>query len=281
MESSVFLAVIAAAVLHAAWNALVKGGKDKLVAMTAVVLGHVPIALTVLPFVPTPALASWPYLAGGIVLHVGYQFFLLYSYRIGDLTQVYPIARGSAPLLVALVSVVFLGVVLSWSALLAVTMIGGAVLSMSLVRQADGLQNFAAARLAFATGCFIAGYSLVDGIGARLAGSALGYYGFLTLGNAAVFAVFAIITRTAILAQVAGRAKQVFLVGGSASFLAYALVIWAFTQAPIALVAALRETSIVFALLIGVVVLKERLNLAKVLTTMVALLGAVVLRFSK
>ncbi|MHA1544982.1 MAG: EamA family transporter [Alphaproteobacteria bacterium] len=159
--------------------------------------------------------------------------------------------------------------------------IGGGIISMSLVRQNDGLRNSKAAMLALITGCFIAAYSLVDGTGARIAGTALGFYSWLAIGNAVVFAGFTAITKPGMLAEMPIKAKKVFLVGGSASFGAYALVIWAFTQAPIALVTALREISIVFALLIGVFFLKEKLNLAKVFSTMVTLLGVALLRFSK
>ncbi len=281
MSTTVFLAVIAAAMLHAVWNALVKGGHDKHLGMTAVVLGHTPIAVAILPFVPSPAPESWPYLAGGIALHLGYQLFLLSSYRVGDLTQVYPIARGTAPLLVAGVSMVFLGVKLTSLELLAVLTIGAGIMSLSLVRQRDGLRNFNAAALAFITGCFIAGYSLVDGTGARLAGTALGFYGWLTVGNAIGVVAYIAVAKPGLLRTLPTRGKRIFVIGGSASFVAYALVIWAFTQAPIALVTALRETSIVFALLIGVFFLKEKLDLAKVFSTLVTLLGAALLRFSK
>ncbi len=281
MSTVVFIAVILAALLHAVWNALVKGGADKTLAMAAVVLGHMPLAILVLPFVPTPAAASWPYLIAGIVLHVGYQQFLLRSYHIGDLTQVYPIARGTAPLLVAGISVLFLGVELEMIEVLAVLAIGTGIMSLSLVRQNDGMRNMNAAGLALVTGCFIAAYSLIDGMGARLAGTALGFYGWLAIGNGVIFAAITAYTSPGLLGQVPLRAKRVFVVGGSASFTAYALVIWAFTQAPIALVTALRETSIIFALLIGVFFLKEKLDLAKVFSTMVTLLGAALLRFAK
>ena len=177
MSITVFIAVLVAALLHAVWNALVKGGADKYLSMCAVVLGHMPLALLVLPFVPIPAAASWPYLLGGIGLHLGYQFFLLHSYRSGDLTQVYPIARGSAPLLVAVVSVLFLGVVLQPLELLAIATIAAGILSMSLVRRKDGLRNLHAARLALVTGGFIASYSLVDGLGARLGARRLDFMG--------------------------------------------------------------------------------------------------------
>lgn len=281
MTATVFLAVIAAAMLHAVWNAVVKGGRDKHLGMTAIVLGHAPLAVLCLPFVPSPAPESWPYLAAGIALHFGYQLFLMMSYRIGDLTQVYPIARGTAPMLVAGVSVVFLGVELSSGELLAVLLIGTGIMSLSLVRQKDGLRNGRAAAMAFATGCFIAGYSLVDGLGARQAGTAVGFYAWLTIINASLFAITMHWLRPGLLRRLPGEAAPALVFGGAASFTAYALVIWAFTHAPIALVTALRETSIIFALLIGVFFLKERLDLAKVISTVVTLSGAVLLRYSR
>ena len=281
MEPLVFFVVIVAACLHASWNALLKGGADKHVGMTAVVVGHAPIALVLLPFAPRPEPESWPYIIAGVALHSGYQIFLMASYRIGDLTQVYPIARGSAPLLVAAVSVLFLGVVLSSTALMAIAAIGIGIMSLSFVRQADGQRNMRAALLAFATGCFIAGYSLVDGLGARVAGTSLGFYAWLALLNAAVFALTMRVWKPGTLSRVATEGRTMLLVGGAGSFTAYALVMWAFTQAPIALVTALRETSIVFALLIGVVFLKERLDLAKVASTMVTVAGAILVRYAR
>ncbi len=281
MTATVFLAVIAAAMLHAVWNAVVKGGRDKHLGMTAIVLGHAPLAVLCLPFVPSPAPESWPFLAAGIALHFGYQLFLMMSYRIGDLTQVYPIARGTAPMLVAGVSVVFLGVELSSGELLAVLLIGTGIMSLSLVRQKDGLRNGRAAAMAFATGCFIAGYSLVDGLGARQAGTAVGFYAWLTIINASLFAITMHWLKPGLLRRLPREAAPALVFGGAASFTAYALVIWAFTHAPIALVTALRETSIIFALLIGVFFLKERLDLAKVISTVVTLSGAVLLRYSR
>ncbi|MGI9412778.1 MAG: EamA family transporter [Hyphomicrobiales bacterium] len=281
MDIVVYVAVLTAAALHAVWNAFVKGAADKHVSMAAVVLGHAPISLAVLAFVPMPDPASWPYLLCGAALHTAYQLFLLASYRIGDLTQVYPIARGTAPMLVAGISVMFLGVELSTSEVLAVITIGVGIMSLSVVRQSDGLRNPHAAQLAFATGCFIAGYSLIDGLGARQAGTALGFYAWLALFNAASFAAIMGVTRPGVLTRLRTDGRRALVLGGSASFGAYALVIWAFTQAPIALVTALRETSIVFALLIGVFFLKEKLDLAKLVSVAVTLFGAILLRFSR
>ncbi len=281
MSGMVFLAVMFAAGLHAVWNALVKSSADKQLSMVAVVLGHLPLALIGLAVSPVPAPESWPYIGVAIILHVGYQLFLLASYRIGDLTQVYPIARGSAPLLVAAISVAFLGVTLQPFEIAGIVTIGIGILSLMLVRQADGQKNLKAAGFALTTGCFIAAYSLVDGTGARLAGTVLGFYGWLAVGNAAVIAAITAVRNPGVFRRLPTEGRQVFLIGGSASFFAFTIVIWAFTQAPIALVTALRETSIVFALLIGVFFLKERLNLAKVASTFLTLAGAALLRFAK
>lgn len=281
MSALVFMAVIGAAILHAAWNALVKGGADKTMSMGAVVLGHMPIALIALPFVPTPAFESIPYLAAGILLHFGYQLFLLKSYEAGDLTQVYPIARGAAPLIVTLFSVTVLGVHLAPMQLLAVLIIGCGIISLALVRKADGQRNGNAALLALTTGLFIASYSLVDGLGARIAGTSLGFYSWLAIGNGVIMVGYLLLRSPTTLKSIATKGRGVFLFGGAASFVAYAIVTWAFTQAPIALVTALRETSIVFALLIGVFFLKERLDLVKVFSTLTTLLGAALLRFAR
>ncbi|OKH89636.1 EamA family transporter [Thalassospira sp. TSL5-1] len=281
MSITVFLAVIGAALMHAVWNALIKGGQDKLLNMTAVIFGHVPLLLVLLPFTSLPAPASWPYLIGSVMLHLGYQWFLIASYRFGDLSQVYPIARGSAPLIVAAISVLFLGVVLSPIESSAILLIGCGIISLCLVRKADGLRNARAAILALITGCFISAYSLTDGTGARLAGSVLDYYAWHTLGNIMVFGLYAHMHRPNILRDIARNGKRAFFIGGSASFIAYSTVMWAFTNAPIALVVALRETSIVFALLIGVFFLGEKLNLIKLASTMMTLCGAVLLRFSR
>lgn len=280
MTGLVFAVVILAAALHAAWNALVKGGADKSAAMVAVVVGQGLFGAALLPFVPFPAAESWPYLAGSVVLHMLYQVFLMQSYRFGDLTQVYPIARGVAPLLVALTSAFILGVTFSSLEIAAVAMISIGIASVSLVRRGDGMVQGKAAILALITGCFIAAYSVTDGLGARQAGTALGYYGVLSALDAVIFAGLARIWKPGLLGRSIALKRTLFL-GGGASFIAYALVVWAFTQAPIALVTALRETSIIFALMIGVFLLGERLSLAKVLSTALTLAGAVLLRVSR
>jgi drug/metabolite transporter (DMT)-like permease len=152
---------------------------------------------------------------------------------------------------------------------------------LAFTRRSDGLRNIKAAILAIITGVFIASYSLVDGIGARIASTALGFYGLLSIFNAIFFSALMTIIKPDTIKNMVKTHGRIALCGGGASFTAYALVIWAFTVAPIAMVTALRETSIVFALLLGVFVLKERLDLTKILASMATLLGAALLRISR
>lgn len=262
---------------------MLKQGADKYVGMAGVVVGHTPFALAVLPFVPFPAPEAYPFMVGSVLLHFGYQMFLLWSYRIGDLTQVYPIARGVAPLIVAGVSITMLGVTLMPQEFAGIVVIGVGLISLSLVRQKSGLRNTKAAVLAVTTGCFIAAYSLNDGLGARAAQTSLGFYAWSTLASALIISITMVVWKPGVMRQLVSTlpGRKAFIVGGGASFTAYAIVTWAFTQAPIALVTALRETSIVFALLIGVFFLRERLDLAKVISTFLTIIGAILIRTAR
>jgi len=277
----VFAAVLIAAALHASWNALVKNSEDKYFSMTAVVLGHFPFACVAATYAPLPDSSSWWLILAGAALHVGYQLFLLQSYRTGDLSHVYPIARGIAPMLVAAISVVFLGVQLTAPEMIAILAIGIGIISLVFVRNSDGLQNQNAATMALITGCFIAGYSLVDGYGTRQAETALGFFGWLAIINTIVFSLVIYFVKPGVLRNVATKGTKAALLVGGSSFVAYSIVVWAFTQAPIALVTALRETSIVFALLIGVFFLNEKLNITKVFSTFLTLFGAILLRYNR
>lgn len=259
---------------------MVKGGADKEFAMTAVVIGQSVFGIPVLFFVPSPDPASYPWMAAGIAFHIGYQVFLLSSYKVGDLTQVYPLARGSAPLIVALVSALFLNVHLAPTQILALVFIGLGIMSFSLLQRSDDRTSGLPAILALVTGMFIAGYSIIDGLGARVAGTALGFYAWHAIGNAIIFTILMTLRNRSTLQRIPAEGINLVLVGGGASFAAYALVMWSFTQAPIALVTAIRETSIVFALLIGVVILGERLTKGKLVATAVILAGVALLRFS-
>ena len=225
MSTAIFAIVLLAALLHATWNALVKGGSDKSVAMAAVVIGQGVFGLGAIAVSPLPTASSLPYLLAGVALHLGYQEFLIRAYRVGDLTQVYPIARGVAPLIVAVVSVLFLGAALSPPEMLAVAIIAAGIMSISLTTRGAGGLDHRMALLALGTGVFIASYSMVDGIGARIAGTPLGYYGWLALGNAVVFIAYMRWLRPGQVTA-ALRGWRVVLIGGGASFVAYALVVY-------------------------------------------------------
>ena len=281
MTTSVFLIVLLAAFIHAAWNAAAKGSGDKMRFMVGLVLGHAPFAALALLFAPLPAWDCWPYVAGGALLHLFYQLFLQQSYKHGDLTHVYPLARGTAPLLTAALSVLWLGEQLSAPAWAGILVIAIGLASLVLVRRADGLWDARSAATALTTGCFTAGYSLVDGMGARVGGTALGFYAMLSLLNAAAMAGLMEWRRPGMVREVVRDAWRPALLAGGASFTAFALVVWGFTQAPIGLVAALRETSVIFALLIGVLVLNERLNLLKVFAATVTTSGALLVKLSR
>ena len=216
MSLTVMTIVLIAALLHASWNYLVKQTEDKHLSMSAVVLGHTPFAATALLCSPLPELNSLTYVIAGAVLHTGYQLFLLYSYRIGDLSQVYPLARGVAPLIVAGISVMLLGVNLSQFELVAIVTIGTGIMSLTLVRRSDGLRNGRATSLAIITGGFIAAYSIVDGLGAREAGTALGFYSCLSILNAMIFAAFMRFIRPGLIKKVVSQNWRLAFSGGCA-----------------------------------------------------------------
>ena len=278
MSATVMILVLLAALLHASWNFFVKQADDKHLGMSAVVVGHTPFAAAALLYAPIPGIDSLPYILIGATLHTGYQLFLLNSYRFGDLSQVYPLARGVAPMIVACISVIVLGVKLSGIDLSAIAGIGVGIASLCDVRSRDSQYGARAGFLAIITGAFIAAYSLVDGIGARKAGTALGFYGWLSLCNAVVYGTIMSLSRPGLIRKMVCRDWRLVLMAGGASFCAYALVTWGFTLAPIALVAALRETSIIFALLFGAIFLREGFGALKIWATVLTILGVVALR---
>lgn len=279
MPPNVIGVVLLAALCHATWNFLVKRSADPYQGMASVVIGHVPFGVIAVLYSPAVAPAAWPYIIAGALLHTGYQIFLLNSYRFGDLSQVYPMARGSAPLITALVSILLLGEHYKQFQITALFIIGTGIISLAFTAGKNETgKNSTTAILAIITAGFISSYSLVDGMGARIAETALGFYGCLTIINAFVFTGILTKIRPGTAMQTLTRHLPGTLLGGGISFLAYALVIWSFTKAPIALVAALRETSVIFALLLGVFVLKEKLTWLKVCAVLLTLTGVILLR---
>ena len=278
MDIVVFVAVLAAALMHASWNAIVKVGLDRFSAIVLMSAAQGAIGLVLIPVFPLPAPEAWPWLAAGILLHMGYKLFLIQAYAHGELSQVYPVARGTAPLIVLLVGAVFLGEALGPAQTLAVISIALGIMVMAFRRQR--LDRMPAKALAFALGtaCFTAGYSLVDGVGARAAGTASGYTMWLFVGDAVGLTAYALATRGGAGLKRLAPAWRSGLVAGGLSLGAYWIVIWGFTVAPLALVAALRETSVLFAMLIGVLVLGERAGLWRWVSGALILAGVVLMR---
>lgn len=281
MELYVFIIVLVAALLHATWNAFVKADGDRLVFMAVLITASGIVGLAATPFLPLPAPESWPYIALSVVLHQGYMGFLLLAYRVGDLSHAYPLARGSAPLIVALLSLAIIGERLSQGAMLAVVMIGVGIMSLAFTRGSQNLRNPTAVMFALGTGLFIAGYTITDGIGARLSGSAHAYAAWMMGLEWIPFAAFAIWVKGKQAMVQAAKIWKPAVVMGCMSLAAYWAVIWAMTVAPIALVAGLRETSIVFAVLMGVLFLNERLSLARLAGVFTTLAGVLVLKVSR
>ena len=190
MTWTVFFAVLFAALLHATWNSLVKGSQDKYVGMLLIALGHVPPGVIFVFFAPLPGMDVLPWLGASLALHLGYQLFLAASYRVGDLTTVYPIARGSAPLFVTMVSLTVLDVDLSWWQVGSVGLLILGLLLLSYDRLGTNKRQWTVVILALVTGGFIASYSIVDGLGARKMGYALAYWGWVAIGNGALMTLW-------------------------------------------------------------------------------------------
>ena len=279
MENIVFLAVLFAGLCHAGWNALIKIGLDPLSTTTLIAIGSCLVAIPFLPFVGFPLAAAWPWLIASTVIHLFYFAALIEAYRTGDLGQVYPIARGSAPLMTAGAATFIVGEQLSPGGWAGIAVLVAGVFLLS-ARGGRDLLRFDRRAVGFAllTALTICTYSVVDGIGARLAGDPNSYSLWLFVGNAIVLVPYALYRdgRSVI------PAMRVYwrrgLVGGAMQLLSYGTVLWAMTLAPIAIVATLRETSVLFGAIIAVVVLKEPLRPIRVAAALLILCGLVLIR---
>lgn len=281
MTTGVFVLVLGAALFHAAWNALVKVNGDRLVMVAVMMMSQFTVAVLALPFVAPPTPEAWPCFAASTALHTGYFLFLMAAYRYGDLSHVYPIARGVAPLIVAVVSVALVGETLSRQGALSVVLVALGIMSLTLTRGASGFREPRAMLYALGTGVFIAGYTVVDGLGGRLAVNAHSYVFWLNIFDGIPITILAVwLWRDQLRVQLRATWKPGVL-AGLVSLLAYWIVIWAMTQAPMAMVSAVRETSMVFAVLFGVIFLKERLNLARLASTTITLVGTVMIKISR
>jgi drug/metabolite transporter (DMT)-like permease len=269
-----------AALLHACWNALVKNGGDKVVSMTAVIAGHLLPGLVGIAIFPLPGWQAWPWILASVVFHTGYQLFLMRAYRLGDFAQVYPIARGTGPALVALVSSLFLGLALSGQQWLAIFLVCLGVVGLGLVRQADGLRNGHAVVAALSTGIFIAGYSLADGLGARASENGIGFILWASVINSLMFIISSFFWRPTLIREIRETAQPAFWIGGTGSVVAYSLAVWAMTQAPIAVVTALRETSVLFGLALAALFFGEKVGIGRITAGLTIVGGVILLRLA-
>jgi drug/metabolite transporter (DMT)-like permease len=281
MEITVFLAVLVAAACHAGWNALLKLDVEPMVATTLLAVASGLISLPLVVALGAPPPAAWPYLAGSVCIHTAYYFALAQAYRHGDLGQVYPIARGSAPLMTALLAGAVLGERLSTAAWAGVIVLAAGILLLAL-RGGRALKKFDRASVGFAllTSLTITAYTLVDGTGARVAGAPVLYTAWLFVLSAAVVGAWGAMRRGPVLVSAAIRNWKLALGGAALSVAAYVIAIWAMTVAPIALVAALRETSVLFAALFSTLLLREPLIGARIVSACIVLAGALLLRLS-
>jgi len=274
MPPFVVALVLGAALMHATWNAMLRSGLDRLWSMTLMCVVAAAFSAVAIFFLPLPAAASWPYAILSSALQIGYCLFLVRAYEKGELGQVYPVARGSAPLLVALGAAVFAGERLAPQAMAGLALVSGGIVALSLGKDRPDLRSTVAALI---TGGFIAGYMVTDGVGVRLSGHAFSYVAWMTLAQGAPmpFVYLAIRRRFPPLRLDPETLKA--LGGGVLGFLGYGVVVWALSRAPMAQVSGLRETAILFAAIIGALFLKERFTVRRGVCAVMITAGALLL----
>ena len=278
METSplVTALVLGSALLHASWNAIIKSSRDVMLDTALVAAGAGVLSLPLIAFVPLPASASWPYLGASIAIHIGYFATLVAAYRIGDLGHAYPLMRGTAPLLVALLGIVLLDEHPGATMWLGIVLISAGILSIGLLQR--GRAHRDASLWALANAAIIASYTLVDGAGARLSGTPAGYGAWMFWLQGLPFAGLVIGLRQRAALDYARRNWGRGLGGGLCVISAYGIVLWAMTEAPVAAVAALRETSVIFAALLGSLFLREPFGRRRVIGACAVAAGVIALR---
>jgi drug/metabolite transporter (DMT)-like permease len=280
LENIVFAAVLIGALSHASWNALIKGaGLDPMSSTTLICIGSAVVSLVLLPFVGNPAWTVWPWLLASTLIHLVYFAALIEAYRAGDLGQVYPIARGSAPLMTAVAATFFVGEklsILGWTGIL-VLVSGVFLLSAKGGRDLAKIDRKAVG-FALLTAASICAYSVVDGIGARVSGNSFGYVLWLFVLSAVVVVPYALYRDGGHIMRPMQDYWRRGLAGGAFQIVSYGIVLWAMTLAPIAIVATLRETSVLFGAVIAVVVLKEPLRPIRIAAAALIVCGLVLIR---
>ena len=278
MSATVFAAVLAAALMHATWNALLKVRLDRFASISLMSFGMAVVAAPLLPFVSVPTGITWAWLFASVCFHTGYKYFLSRAYETGDLAQAYPLARGTAPLIATIGGVALLSEYPGSIALCGIVLLSCGTFLMSL--RGGGLGTFGGRAVAYAliTSLFVASYTLADGSGARSAADATSYAVWLFLLEGLWSLAFAFMLRGPRVGRVMLAEWKVGLAGGFLSAVAYWIAMWAMTKAPIAAVAALRETSILFAMGISVTMLGERLTRWRVAAGLLIVGGVIALR---
>ena len=257
MSPLVLVLVLLAALLHAGWNALIKINEDRLVVMAILAGSSSLIALCLVPFVAVPIAAAWPFLIASLIIHLGYMIFLVLAYMHADYGQVYPIARGTAPMLAAIAGTFILGEVLSTTQWVAIALITGGIVSLAVHGLGSVTHNLKGIGIALITACFIATYTIIDAIGARVSGDVHSFAIWLLFLDGLMFSMVAAVRRRGALWASVARNWRIGIFAGFISAAAYWIVLWAFTVSTVAPVAALRETSVVFAAVIAAHFLKE------------------------
>ena len=277
MEPFVIVIVLASAVMHASWNALVKVGEDRLMSMATVIVVTALLAPVLLMLAPAPAPASWKFIALSALLNNVYFFLLIAAYRYGDLSHAYPLARGSAPLLVAAGSVLFAGEHLAPIALVGVALVCGGIVSL-LLSSGYALRNgWRTMVYPLATGVMIAAYTVIDGIGVRLSGSPAGFIGWLFVLFAVPIIVIALVTRRAQAGRFLRQRWRPALIAGLLNFGSYGLAIWALSLGAMAPVSALRETSVIIGAWIGTRVLGEAFGAQRIAAAAIVATGVILI----
>lgn len=273
MPVAAIVAALSSALIHATWNALLKGGNDRLADAAVMAPASISYGLVLIAIFGPPPEAAWPYLIGSALAHVGYWTCMFKGYSLGDLSHVYTLARGSAPLLTALGAAVFAAEIPSAWAICGIALVSCGVLLVG----ADPRAPLKATLWALANACFIATYSVINGMGVRTAGNVLSYIGFMTIGTFVPVGLFGLWRRRQVIVAHARKTGLRACIIGICSSGGFAIALWAQTIAPIAHVTALRETSVVFGALIAFAFLHEHLGARRWLGAAVVACGAVLI----
>jgi drug/metabolite transporter (DMT)-like permease len=280
MSSTVILVVLLSAAMHAGWNAIVKSGRDKFFEITLVTTGAAIFGAACMPFLPLPATASWIYLAASVAIHCIYFSLVAAAYHSGDLSFAYPVMRGTAPLLTAVLSLAVFSEPLSLAGWLAVALLSAGVLALAHDARSKGGRQGRSLMVGLGNAAVIVAYTLVDGVGVRLSGNAWSYSAWLFFLNAIPLLLMLRMSRGPAFLQSGQRSWKIGLTGGGLTFAAYTLALWAMTVAPIALVAALRETAVVFGVIAASALLRERFGATRWTASFLVAVGAIVLKLA-